>query len=73
MNARYPPIMASGADISNICREAKMQAIEENMKTGKEANINTDMLNKLITRIKPSAPDAIMGGYLAFMTKYGQR
>ncbi len=63
----------TGADISNICREAKMQAIEENMKTGKEANINTDMLNKLITRIKPSAPDAIMGGYLAFMTKYGQR
>ena len=63
----------TGADISNICREAKMQAIEENMNTGKEASINIDTLNKIITRIKPSAPDAIMGGYLAFMTKYGQR
>ncbi len=63
----------TAADITNICREAKGNAMENELKTGEESKIDMDMLKAIIYNTKPSAPASIMSEYLLFMSKYGQR
>ncbi|MDE1846262.1 MAG: AAA family ATPase [Candidatus Micrarchaeota archaeon] len=63
----------TGADITNICRQAKMNALEHSIRSSGEELISTEMMVKIIQSIKPSAPSAVVGRYLAFLAKYGQR
>ena len=63
----------TGADIGNICREAKSIALDENIKTGKEAQVTMESLEDVIGKTKPSAPDSMIRSYKAFLDKYGQR
>ncbi|MDE1761982.1 MAG: AAA family ATPase [Candidatus Micrarchaeota archaeon] len=63
----------TGADIANICRQAKMDALERNIKDSGDVGLSTDQIIKIIQKTKPSAPSAVIGRYLAFFAKYGQR
>ena len=63
----------TGADIANICNKAKVEALEEHLRTDKEVKINMAMLKDIILKTKPSAPSVIMGRYLSFLAMYGER
>jgi len=63
----------TGADIANICREAKTQALEVEVDTGAEGKVSTAMLSEIISRMKPSAPEEVVSQYLSFLSQYGQR
>jgi transitional endoplasmic reticulum ATPase len=63
----------TGADIANVCRQAKMNALESSLTDGKETQINTGDLLAMIQKARPSAPGIVMGRYLTFFGKYGKR
>ena len=63
----------TGADIANICRQVKMNALESSLQTGNTVEIKNDDLMKLIQKTRPSAPAIVMGRYLQFFSKYGRR
>jgi len=63
----------TGADIVNICRQAKMNALEQSIRGAAEEAISTEDLVSIIQKIKPSAPSLVVGRYLNFLAKYGQR
>lgn len=63
----------TGADIANICRQAKMNALEHTISSASEEVITTEQMITLIQKTKPSAPSMVVGRYLAFLAKYGQR
>ncbi len=63
----------TGADISSICRESKIKALEASVKSGEDVEIGTHELETIIATVKPSAPEEVLSGYLAFMTRYGER
>lgn len=63
----------TGADIYNVCREAKTDALESRISTGKDIDINMKGLEEVIKNIRPSAPEIVVGAYLSFLAKYGQR
>ncbi|MGI0133748.1 MAG: AAA family ATPase, partial [Candidatus Micrarchaeaceae archaeon] len=63
----------TGADIANMCREAKTKALESNIKTGKEVEITMPAMLEIIQETKPSAPDTVISIYLSFLARYGQR
>ncbi len=63
----------TGADIANICREAKMGALEADLSSLKEKRITTDDMLEIIHAIKPSAPSNTMGSYMSFISLYGGR
>ncbi len=63
----------TGADIANVCREAKTRALQRMIKSGQESKISADDLESIIKTTKPSAPDVVMSQYLSFYAKYGQR
>ncbi len=63
----------TGADIANICREAKTKALNVSIKTGAEAPVNMNDLSEIIKRVKPSAPEALVRSYQSFLDKYGER
>ncbi|MGC8679993.1 MAG: AAA family ATPase [Candidatus Micrarchaeia archaeon] len=62
----------TGADISNICREAKTEALEGEVSSGKETKINEEQLEELIQKTKPSAPIDLIKRYIAFINRYGR-
>lgn len=63
----------TGADIANICREAKMQALEGTITASKEKLIDISSILTIITNMKPSAPGSVLGRYMTFMSMYGGR
>ncbi len=63
----------TGADIANVCREAKTHALEQEVNTGQEGKVSTGLIETIIKRVKPSAPESVIQEYLAFLEKYGQR
>ncbi len=63
----------TGADLMEVTREAKTEAMEKELDTGTEGKVTTEMLKRLIAKTKPSAPDMVMSRYLGFLAKYGQR
>ncbi len=63
----------TGADISNVCREAKTKALEESMKLSKDVDISMEMIESVLKSVKPSAPEQVIGNYLTFLQKYGER
>jgi SpoVK/Ycf46/Vps4 family AAA+-type ATPase len=64
----------TGADIANVCREVKMQALEANIKPGTESSsaVDTAMVLKVIKNTKPSAPVSVTGRYLTFLSEHGR-
>jgi len=63
----------TGADIANVCREAKTRALNENISSGKETEITMELLEEIAKEVKPSAPKEIVDSYRKFLEKYGQR
>ncbi len=63
----------TGADISSVCRESKINALEASVKTGEDIKIGTQDCEKIIAHVKPSAPESTLNSYLEFMTRYGER
>ncbi len=63
----------TGADIANICREAKQKAMNDSISTGNESPVSMKSLEDIIKSLKPSAPDELAKSYKAFLDKYGQR
>ena len=63
----------TGADIANICRQAKINALEASLSAGNELKIGLKDIATLLQKARPSAPGIVMGRYLAFFGKYGKR
>jgi SpoVK/Ycf46/Vps4 family AAA+-type ATPase len=63
----------TGADIANLCRQAKMNALEASLASRTEVKISMSDLQKLIENTKPSAPSMVIGRYLSFLSTYGKR
>ncbi len=63
----------TGADIANLCRQAKMNALEASVVQNKEVKISMKDLEELIEKARPSAPSMVVGKYLSFLSTYGQR
>ena len=63
----------TGADIANICREAKTRALAENIRTGQEIKISQANIESILQNIRPSAPSIVVSSYLTFLARYGQR
>ncbi|EQD30403.1 hypothetical protein B2A_14129, partial [mine drainage metagenome] len=57
----------------NICRETKAQAMQQNLRTGKEYRISNKDVEQLLQKVRPSATSLVMGQYLSFLSRYGQR
>ncbi len=63
----------TGADIANICREAKMIALESSITNEEDQRIDLSSILKIISNVKPSAPPSSLGRYMNFMSIYGGR
>ncbi|MGC8662164.1 MAG: AAA family ATPase [Candidatus Micrarchaeia archaeon] len=63
----------TGADIANLCRQVKMNALEASVTQQKEVKISMKDIEELIEKTKPSAPSMVIGKYLSFLSTYGQR
>ncbi len=63
----------TGADIANICREAKTKALDRDIASGKDEAITMDDVRAAMAAIKPSAPAGLVKSYESFLKKYGQR
>ena len=63
----------TGADIVNICREAKMNALESRIKSSDKHEITTDEISGIIKGTKPSAPDTVLARYKNFLATYGRK
>jgi transitional endoplasmic reticulum ATPase len=63
----------TGADIASLCREAKTKALNENITSGKDAEVTMKAIEDLIKSTKPSAPEGLVKSYRNFLEKYGQR
>jgi SpoVK/Ycf46/Vps4 family AAA+-type ATPase len=62
----------SGADISSICQEAKMQAVRDSIK-GKAPSVDTSALLKVISSRRPSITKKDLREYDSFKEEYGER
>jgi transitional endoplasmic reticulum ATPase len=63
----------TGADIANVCREAKTNALNQELNTGAEGKINNEILESIIKNTKPSASETVISGYEKFLNEFGQR
>ncbi len=63
----------TGADIANVCREAKTKALEKTVETSVDVNISMKMIEDVLKTTKPSAPEQVVSNYLSFLQKYGER
>lgn len=63
----------TGADITGVCREAKTNALEQELKTGEDAKITMQMVEDVLKNAKPSATSDVVSQYKSFLNKYGQR
>lgn len=63
----------TGADIANICRQAKLNTLEASLASGTELKIVMNDILALVQKSRPSAPSIALGRYLNFFSKYGKR
>jgi transitional endoplasmic reticulum ATPase len=63
----------TGADIANLCRQVKLNALEASVASGTELQISMKDMILQMQKTRPSAPSMLMGRYLTFFTKYGKR
>ncbi|MDE1823227.1 MAG: AAA family ATPase, partial [Candidatus Micrarchaeota archaeon] len=61
----------TGADIANVCRQCKMNALEKDLSTAQESRISMKDLLKALDGIRPSAPEPVMGRYINFLALHG--
>ena len=62
----------TGADIVNVCRQVKMNALETALDSSKETQITMQDIEKLIKATKPSAPTVVIGRYLASLSTHSR-
>ena len=62
----------SGADVSSICQNVKMQAVRDKL-AGKPMKINTASIMAVIAGRRPSVTAKDLREYIAFMQEYGER
>ncbi len=63
----------TGADIANICRQVKVDALQRSIKDPQSSQVTMqDLVEKLKTS-KPSAPQRALSRYTTFLSRYGQR
>ncbi len=63
----------TGADIANLCREAKSNVLEKAVNSAKEVAITMDDFTNALAKIRPSAPQSVLNQYLSFLARFGQR
>lgn len=63
----------TGADIANICRQAKLTALEKNLADSSESEIKLKDILDVVHSMKPSAPSSTLGNYMNFLSLYGGR
>ena len=63
----------TGADIANICRQVKMNALEQSLSAESEVKIGMNDIAKIVQSTRPSAPSIVVGRYLSFLATYGER
>ncbi len=63
----------TGADIAEICRKAKTAAMQQEIETGSEGRVTTEVIENIIKDTKPSASDSVLAEFQGFLDKYGQR
>ncbi|MEM0074403.1 MAG: AAA family ATPase [Candidatus Micrarchaeaceae archaeon] len=63
----------TGADIANICRQVKMNALEASISKSEEMQIEMQDILNILKSTRPSAPSAVLGRYLMFLSRYGKR
>jgi len=62
----------TGADISSICQEVKMQVVRERLK-GRQPTMNNDSVIKVASSRRPSVTQKDLSEYFKFMQEYGER
>ncbi len=62
----------TGADIANICRQAKMESVEKAIDTGSDNEIHNQDILRIIHATRPSAPKIVIGRSLAFLSAHGR-
>ena len=63
----------TGADIANVCREAKTKALAASVKTGEDIKISQTDVESILQNVRPSATGIVVSEYLTFLARYGQR
>ncbi len=63
----------TGADIANVCRQIKINALKINISKKQEISISMNDIETIIKKIRPSAPEIVVSQYLSFLSKYGER
>ena len=63
----------TGADIANICRQVKLNALEENVSTSSEKKISLTDIMEVVNSTRPSAPSSTLSSYMNFISMYGGR
>ena len=63
----------TGADIVSVCRQIKMEALENTITDGKEKKITTEDIAKMVSDTKPSAPAPSLSLYESFMAHHGRK
>ncbi len=62
----------TGADIANLCRQAKLNALQKSIETSEEVKVTMDDMVKQVEATRPSAPNVVMGEYMNFLSRYGR-
>ncbi len=62
----------TGADIANICRQVKMNALETSIESSQDVEITLEELLQQIDETRPSAPNVVMGEFVSFLSRYGR-
>lgn len=62
----------TGADITNICRQAKVNALQLSLETKEDVKLSTSDVEKIIKATKPSAPSNVLNRYKEFMDEYNR-
>ncbi len=63
----------TGADIENVCRGAKTEAMETELKSGKSSSVSMAIIEAVLESTMPTASDSVVNKYLLFLSRYGQR
>jgi SpoVK/Ycf46/Vps4 family AAA+-type ATPase len=62
----------SGADVTSICQEVKMQLVRDRL-SGKPTAVTNESVMKVISSRRPSVTQKDLREYFAFMEEYGER
>ncbi len=63
----------TGADIATVCKQAKLGALEKTLAAGQEAKIAQADIEKVLQKVRPSAPSIVIGRYMTFLSRFGSR